>query len=113
MFYTKWKRNLLDDADREGYFKEIEKNKLQQRVLARYMRSVIKRLAIPLYDGFKNIQFHDTLNGIIRFVYEYLHEKYVNDRIKTIETKIRVGTELHAFERINVGDTRFWLLKPI
>ena len=48
--YTKWMRELLNDDDRKGYFKDIEKNKRRQRGMRREMRIFIRKLQIPLYD---------------------------------------------------------------
>ena len=93
-YYTKWKRGVADEKDREGFLKDIDKNTVRQRGLSRYMRTYIRKLMIPLYDGLKKIQFHDTLNGIIMSVYSRLHENYVKERIQRIETKIRVGDKL-------------------
>jgi len=90
-FYCKWKRNILSDHDRDGYFKDIKKNKRRQRGLKREMRRYIRLLQIPLYDGMRKVQFHDTLNGIIGTVYKLLHEKFVYDRRMRIETKIKIG----------------------
>ena len=69
LFYTKWKRDMITEEERQDFFKNWEQNSLKQRLLARYMRKFISSLQIPLYFGLKKIQFHDTLNGIIRAVY--------------------------------------------
>ena len=44
LYYTKWKRDLLDEEDKEGYFKQIERNKLRQRGLKRFMRNFVGSL---------------------------------------------------------------------
>ena len=55
-YYTKWKRNIVDENDKTGgYLKDIEKNHVRQRVLSRYSRAYIRRLMIPLYDGMQKI----------------------------------------------------------
>ena len=45
----------MDEDDKEGYFKDIHKNKRRQRGLKREMNKFIKDLEIPLYDNMKNI----------------------------------------------------------
>ena len=107
-FYTKWKKGICDDEDREGYFKDIAKNKRRQRGMRREMRRFIRLLYIPLYDNMQKVQFHDTLNGIIDSVYKRLHEKFVFDRNQRIETKLEVGEPLNAMESMKVGDMAFW-----
>ena len=64
--FTKWKRNLVNEEDRQGYFKNFHKNKRRKRYLRKEMRQFIIKLEIPLYFNLKMIQYHDTLNGIIR-----------------------------------------------
>ena len=59
--------------------------------MRREMRRFVKDLAIPLYFKFKYVQFHDTLNGLIRAVYIRLHEKLVAERHAKIKTKIEIG----------------------
>lgn len=70
----------MDEDDKQGYFKDIHKNKRRQRGLKREMNKFIKDLEIPLYDNMKNIQYHDTLNGIIGSVYRRLHKAVVEER---------------------------------
>ena len=70
----------MDEDDKQGYFKDIHKNKRRQRGLKREMNKFVKDLEIPLYDNMKNIQFHDTLNGIIGAVYRRLHKAVVEER---------------------------------
>ena len=59
----------------------------------------------------RKVQFHDTLNGIIEIVYERLHSEYVTDRQQRIKTKISVGEKLVGWERIRIGDDKFWSLR--
>lgn len=101
---------MITEEERQDFFKNWEQNSLKQRLLARYMRKFISSLQIPLYFGLTKIQFHDTLNGIIRTVYQLLHEKKVLDRENAIATKKRVGEELKKLEKIEPGSHAFWLL---
>ena len=80
LYYTKWKRNIISEKERQTFFKDIEKKKLRKRQLRREMRRFIQELQIPLYFSFHYVQFHDTLNALIRRVYIRLHEKDVSDR---------------------------------
>ena len=52
--------------------------------MRREMRRFVRDLAVPLYFRFKYVQFHDTLNGLIRAVYIRLHEKMVAERKENI-----------------------------
>ena len=45
-------------------------------------------LQIPLYFGLSKVNFHDTLNAIIRRVYFILHDLNVSDRMMIIEKKV-------------------------
>ena len=109
-FYTKWKRNMISEEERLDFFKNWEQNSGRQRYLERFMRKFISTLQIPLYFKLKKIQFHDTLNGIIRVVYSNMHEKKVMQREKTIATKKTVGEELRKLEKVEQGSPDFWLL---
>lgn len=111
------KRNILDDNDHLGYFKDIDKNKMLRRGLKREMRRYIRLLQVPLYDGIaykstKRIQFHDTLNGIIYSVYKLMHKKAVKMRDERIETKIKVGEKLVGWESVEKGSEQFWEMVP-
>ena len=39
--FTKWKRNLITEEDREKFFKDFERNKRFQKQLRRAMRNFI------------------------------------------------------------------------
>lgn len=108
----KWKRDMLDEDEKNGYFKEIEKNKRRQRGLNREMSFYIKDLQIPLHDGLKKIQFHDTLVAIVRSVYVHLHKKMVTKRLEAIETKKEIGEQLKGNEGIAIGSIEFWSMTP-
>lgn len=71
--FTKWKRNLLTEDDKCGYFKNFTRNKRRKRYLRRQMRNFISKLEIPLYFNLRQVQFHDTLNGIIRSTFYLTH----------------------------------------
>lgn len=110
--YMKWQRGLLDQEDKDGYFKEIERNVRRQRGLRREMLNFIKNLQIPLHAGLKKIQFHDTLNGIVHQVYNHMHEKMVVDRAEAIETKKAIGEKLKGLEGVLPGSVEFWSMSP-
>lgn len=74
------------------------------------MRRFIAALQIPLYSGLQKVQYHDTLNGIIRAVYLLMHSKKVEQRVQAIETKKRVGEQLNKLETVSLGSQDFWLL---
>lgn len=103
---------MLDQEDKDGYFKEIERNVRRQRGLRREMLNFIKNLQIPLYAGLKKIQFHDTLNGIVHQVYNHMHEKMVTDRAEAIETKKAIGEKLKGLEGLTPGSVEFWSMSP-
>ena len=111
-FYTKWQRNMLNEADMD-YFKNIERNKRRQEGLRIQMRLFISKLQIPLYNQMKQVQFHDTLNGLIGCVYKRLHEKYVSDRQQRIQTKLSIGEKLTRWEAIKINSAQFWELRPL
>ena len=74
------------------------------------MRSFIKELQIPLYFSFHSVQFHDTLNALIRRVYIRLHEKDVADRRDAIETKKLIKEKLKGLDAIEKSSKAFWEL---
>ena len=90
-FYTKWKKDRISDDERNGFFKDIDKDTIKKRQMRREMRRFVRDLAVPLYFRFKYVQFHDTLNGIARVVYVRLHEKMVMERKEHIREKTRIG----------------------
>ena len=52
------------------------------------MKKFLMSLQIPLYYGFSKVNFHDTLNAIIRRVYFILQELEVENRKMIIEKKV-------------------------
>lgn len=52
------------------------------------MKKFLMSLQIPLYYSFSKVNFHDTLNAIIRRVYFILHELEVENRKMIIEKKL-------------------------
>ena len=52
------------------------------------MKKFLMSLQIPLYYGFSKVNFHDTLNAIIRRVYFILQELEVENRKLIIEKKV-------------------------
>ena len=101
--FTQWQRNLISEEEKEDFFKDFNKNKLRQRQLKREMRKFIMSLQIPLYYGLSKVNFHDTLNAIIRRVYFMLHEQEVADRDEVIKNKIQFGEKLKGLEKVKVG----------
>ena len=77
------------------------------------MRRFIKQLEVPLYDNMKNIQFHDTLNGIIGAVYTRMHKALVEERAQRIATKLEIGEKLVGLEAIRLGSEAFWELTTL
>ena len=74
------------------------------------MRRFIKELQIPLYFSFHSVQFHDTLNALIRRVYIRTHEKQVNERREAIETKKKIKERLKGLDAIEKSSKEFWKL---
>ena len=76
------------------------------------MKKFIMSLQIPLYYSMSKVNFHDTLNAIIRRVYFILHELEVEQRRMIIETKTLAGENLKEDEKMKVGSPEFWNLNP-
>ena len=109
--YTQWQRDMISDEEYEdNFFKDWHKNSSKHLYLKREMTRFISSLQIPLYFGLQKIQFNDTLNSIIRVVYQLLHEQTFSMRKEAIETKQRVGEQLGKLEKIKQGTKEFWLL---
>ena len=80
--------------------------------MRREMRRFVRDLAVPLYFRFKYVQFHDTLNGLIRAVYIRLHEKMVAERKENIQRKTNLGEfdTLRKLDKVSKDDPEFWNL---
>ena len=98
--------------DKEYFFKDFSVNKLRKRQLKREMKKFLMSLQIPLYYSFGKVNFHDTLNAIIRRVYFLLHELEVENRNLIIQKKIEFGERLKDEELMKVGSKEFWHLTP-
>ena len=110
--YTKWKRDLVTQEEQKEFFKDFEKNQRRQSFLSREMRRFISQLSIPLYYGFKQVQYHDTLNGIVRQIYTFMHKKVVLDRKERIQTKLQIGEKLKADEAMQKYSEEFFMMHP-
>ena len=54
-YFTKWKRDLIMEDEKLGFFHDFNKNSRRKRQLRREMRRFISKLEIPLYYDLKKI----------------------------------------------------------
>ena len=54
------------------------------------------------------MQFHDTLNGFIREIYQYMHSGIVKERQERIKIKSTIGEKLTRLEALELYSTQFF-----
>lgn len=82
----------------------VKKNKLVQDLLEWEFKKFIIQLAVPLYNGLTNYNFHDTLNAFVKLLFAEQHKRDHDERCQRIEYAFTNNTThlLPFYDRIGV-----------
>ena len=75
--YTRWEKGI--DLNSEE-LADIGKNTRLQRYLRKAMNQTVTQMKLPVYNGFKNYNYHDTLDALIKRSFSDKHEKNFEER---------------------------------
>ena len=72
-------------------------------------------MRLPVYNNFKNYNYYDTLDALIKRSFSDQHKKNFEERCKRIEDMTKLGKldELRPIDKIKTESKEWWVLPLI